>query len=374
MLSPAEKQEKIIRSTDLDALSCRFSANNKSYFAPPDPYIDVLIKSYRSYLHYCAGYSNLSANRTLKSSFGEKKMPLINRGTYFRTKLINLIIDEFIQEFGKCQIISLGGGSDTRCFHYLANSNVTYHEIDFPESAKIKLLAIFGNASLKEIVQYNEDRDRDFEINSKEDFENYESELHTNNYHLYGMDLRQLKDFSIGEAKFLPYVNTSLPTLILSECALCYVSPLENEQIVKFWNNFFQKSNCVLAFLTYEPMSLDDPFGVTMKDNLSKRGINLLTFNEFPTLQSRCDFLFSVCHLKNIRLTDMCDIGGYGNESPWIDNEELLRINKLELIDEVEEIRLLLKHYCICYGEMSRSNVKRFKGIDNWRWLIKRDT
>ena len=73
------------------------------------------------HLPLCTGYTNMSANRTLRSVFNEQKLPLINRGTYLRTELIDVITQEFIKEFKKCQVISLGGGSDTRCFRIWRN-------------------------------------------------------------------------------------------------------------------------------------------------------------------------------------------------------------------------------------------------------------
>lgn len=368
MISPHERQDKIIRATDLDALSCRYSANKKSYFSKVDPYIENLIASYKTYLPFCTGYSNMSANRTLRTAFGDQKLPLINRGTYLRTKLIDVIIREFVKEFKQCQIISLGGGSDTRCFRILDeySDSVKYVEIDFPESVKIKKLAITNDRRLANIVNYHDTHDP---VTSKEEFSNLGSDIHTEKYHLIGYDLRQLETTQ-DATSLLKYINTNLPTLVLSECVLCYLGPNENEKIINFWKNSFS-SEVLLSFLIYEPMSLNDAFGTIMTDNLSNRGINLLTFNEYPDLDARHKFLTEKCESTKIKLTDMSNVGGYDydeNYKTWIDVKELARINSLELVDEMEEIRLLLKHYCLCYCEFSTKST--FEAIDNWKWLL----
>lgn len=367
MISPQEKQDKVIRSTDLDALSCRYSANNKSYFSTPDPFIDSLISSYKIHLPLCTGYTSMSANRTLRSVFNEQKLPLINRGTYLRTELIDVITQEFIKEFKKCQIISLGGGSDTRCFRILEqyDEEVKYCEIDFPESVKIKKLAILNDRRLAGIVKYDKTTQS---ITSKEEFARLEANIHTDNYHLIGYDLRQLT--SILGCSLLEHVDTSIPTLILSECVLCYLNPEENKRIIDFWKNAFA-SRALLALLIYEPMSLNDAFGTTMTHNLSNRGINLLTFNEYPNLDARYKLLSEKCQSTNIKLTDMSNVGGYDsddNSKAWISNKDLDRINRLELVDEIEEIRLLLKHYCLCYCEFPYKS--SFKAINKWKWII----
>lgn len=85
-----------IRQTDSDAAIARFSAVQKQYFT--DPFIRPLL----------ARGAHLQPSRP----------PLINVGTYVRSEAIDKLVDEWIQlsaqEHKKCQIVSLGAGSDTR--------------------------------------------------------------------------------------------------------------------------------------------------------------------------------------------------------------------------------------------------------------------
>ncbi|RLV89286.1 Leucine carboxyl methyltransferase 1 [Spathaspora sp. JA1] len=366
MLSPKDKQDKLIRATDLDALSCRHNINSRSYLIPSDIYISKLIDSYHQNLQYCYGYTNLSSSRALRL-FNDRKLPLINRGTYLRTIAIDNIVHGFIEEFGKCQIVSLGSGSDTRAFSILNKySEVIYHEIDFPESVKIKKLAIYSDNELQKIVGLESKQVP--VINSRDTFVEFDCDLQTSRYHLHGIDIRTWKDLKTPFAHF----DQNLPTLVISECVLCYLSPDEYENTINYLTAI---SNNLISFVIYEPMSLNDSFGLTMTKNLLDRGLNLMTFNKYPDLQSRREFLAQNCKLTNLRLTDMSNVGGYsknsqGDKQPWVELDTLKRINSLEFIDEIEEIKLLLEHYCLIYGDFNRKSSERFSGIDKWSWVV----
>lgn len=336
MLSPQAKHDKIIRATDVDAFSCRFSANRKGYFAPPDVHANDLLQSYRQHLLYCEGYTQLSAGRLLRSAFEEPKFPLINRGTYLRTESINKVVEKYVEAHPTCQIVSLGGGSDTRCFRVLAETpNVVYTEIDFPESTKIKKLAIAGSKTLQAIVGASLEP---VVVSSKTQFADMDSDLHTDRYHLVGLDLRTLA----GEgASKLWFLDPLVPTLVISECVLCYLSPEDNEKVILYWKRVL----ALPTFVIYEPMALGDAFGDTMAHNLRLRGIDLQSFQEYPDLRSRKVF-FERLGL-NTSLTDLALVGGYSGLSSWLDVPDQRRVARLEMIDEVEEIRLLLQHYCL---------------------------
>ncbi|EGV65350.1 hypothetical protein CANTEDRAFT_129620 [Yamadazyma tenuis ATCC 10573] len=363
MLSPNQKKDKVIRSTDLDALACRLSCAQQGYFLPMDNNISKLVASYSKYLQFCEGYTNLSASRTFRMAFNDRKFPIINRGTYLRTQSISQIVEEFIKEFGTCQILSLGGGSDTRCFKYVS-PNVKYLEIDFPETAKIKKLTILGDNGLRAIVKYEGEEHIGLDVTTRDQFNDIEPDLHTSNYHIIGYDLRKLTHSS----EVLQFVDSSLPTLVLSECVLCYASPQENENIINIWSNYF--GSTLMSLIVYDPISLKDAFGAQMADNLQRRGINLLTFNAFATVESKLEF-FHQLGLKNSKVTDISSVGGYESTGAWFDEEEVKRISKLEIIDEVEEIKLLFSHYCLLYGENQSS--RSFRAINNWRWKLESD-
>lgn len=359
MLSPREKKDKSIRATDLDALSCRFCANAKGYFVPPDVYIQDLLRSYEHNLQYCQGYTALSAGRTLRSLFKDPKYPLINRGTFFRTQLINTIVERFIASHDRCQIVSLGGGSDTRSFRVLQEheSGVRYAEVDFTELVKIKKAAILLNPAILKAVGLETEPTY---INDKVAFESLDPEVHTPKYDLMPLDLREI---NLQGDKLLLYLKKDMPTLVISECVLCYLTPEDNEKVLQFFKLNFED----LAVIMYEPMGLEDAFGQTMEQNLTSRGIDLHTFKKYPDLKSREAFFRDTLGFKTVKSTDLAEIGGYAsNNLSWLLEKELARATRIEMIDEVEEIRLLLQHYCLILahkGKETPSNILDLKWL-----------
>jgi hypothetical protein len=50
----------------------------------------------------------------------------------------------------------------------------------------------------------------------------------------------------------------------------------------------------------------------------------------------------------------------------WVGKEELGRIAKLELLDEMEEWRLLASHYCIAWGWRINDCGNKPHGFEDW--------
>lgn len=90
-----------VRGTDNDAALARLSAVQKSYLQ--DPFIKYLVP--RAHLQ-------------------PPRPPLINIGTYVRSAGIDELVDQWLQVSQqaekKCQILSLGAGSDTRFWRIAA--------------------------------------------------------------------------------------------------------------------------------------------------------------------------------------------------------------------------------------------------------------
>ncbi len=83
-------QDEKVRETNNDAIECRLSAIQQGYLS--DPYTSLFLK------------------RT------NRKAPIINRGTYVRSKGIDQYLSKFINLNPIYQVISLGAGSDSRYF------------------------------------------------------------------------------------------------------------------------------------------------------------------------------------------------------------------------------------------------------------------
>lgn len=404
------RKDQLVRATDLDALSCRRSANEKGYFEPADPYIQPLVGAYEQCLLLCEGYTHNSATKTLRNAFRDSKFPLINRGTFYRTYSVDRLVSDFIAEHRKCQIVALGAGSDTRAFRILgsaAAAHVSYTEIDFPEQTRIKRVAILKLRLLQKAigcsiagVDGGEAEEgagcapggevgagvgavpgsgcgiaagegvrpgfagegarpgfADRAAMTAAQFQALPTDLHLDRYHMIGVDLRALD----GASDRLSFLERHTPTLLLSECVLCYLTPEENGRVLQFWSLLLEH----VSIAMYDPMGLDDAFGRTMADNLAQRGLDLASFLLYPDLSSRKAWLERLGF--SAHLTDLALVGGYGPaEMAWISPSEWTRVSRLEMIDEVEEISMLLKHYCLIYAEHNLC----LGFVHNLKWLM----
>jgi [phosphatase 2A protein]-leucine-carboxy methyltransferase len=247
------------------------------------------------------------------------------------------------------QVISLGAGTDTRYFRLRARSqhhNLLYHEFDFPSvcAAKRRIVeatipTLEGESLLSErgaIIPDSEDPEWSI-ISSA----NTGPEVR---YVCHPLDLRQLP--SLESVTSLRGLQTDIPTLIISECCLCYLDVSAATAVIKWFTEKIPEVGIVL----YEPIGPDDAFGRMMTENLAVRGIAMPTVQQYKTL----------AHQKE-RLADLGfreHAGGGGNDAvsiehiwkTWVADEERERVDSLEGLDEVEEWQMLARHYAVAWG------------------------
>ena len=116
-----------------------------------------LVESYQRYLQYCVGYRIIilpCIKRTLsreENAYNQPRLILKDKSNRSSSEQVYRRIQ------GQMSNCVIGSGSDTRAFQiFKSHANVIYHEIDFPESAKVKKLAILQNPVIRELVGTNE--------------------------------------------------------------------------------------------------------------------------------------------------------------------------------------------------------------------------
>ena len=74
-------------------------------------------------------------------------------------------------------------------------------------------------------------------------------------------------------------LSPNLPTLLLFECVLVYMSPQASEALVRWFVDYFSTSSTptVLGSIVYEMFGLNDSFGKVMLNNLKVRQLYCLT-------------------------------------------------------------------------------------------------
>ncbi|KAK2739656.1 carboxy methyl transferase for protein phosphatase 2A [Myotisia sp. PD_48] len=338
--------DKVVQETDNDASVSRRSAVELGYLH--DPYAKLFT-------------SDADVRRYPIINRGEEKLSPLTRniltspGTYVRTTAIDTLITRFLGT-GKTkkQIISLGAGSDTRVFRLLSRHSdceLVYHELDFPANTSTKIAKILSSPSLLQALRIPT-RDQ-ISVSENNDA------LHSKHFHIHPVDLRSL---SAGGP--LQAVDTTLPTLLISECCLIYLSPVEAINVISYFTNtLFPPSTgdhdendgndkqtktemtTPLALIIYEPFRPDDPFGRTMVANLAARGIKLQTLHRYGTPDAQRNRLREHGFLGGQRVADVDFIW-----ENWVSQDEKDRVAGLEMLDEIEEWALLAKHYCVAWG------------------------
>lgn len=92
--------------------------------------------------------------------------------------------------------------------------------------------------------------------------ESQHSDLHAGDYHLIGADLRQLEEL---EQKLNSIeIDYKLPTLVISECVLIYMSTESSSALLKFFSQKFE----TIGFLNYEQVRPFFGDGIVLKEVL----------------------------------------------------------------------------------------------------------
>lgn len=321
-----ERANETVRSTDWDAVSCRYQCMKKGYIE--DPFIEKMVQGLKTNLPLSKKVS-FNLQRNFERTISSPKMPVINRGTYLRTSSIDKTVREFVAMHPRCQIISVGAGSDTRAFKILDNNqSVSMYEYDFPVSVKIKKLSILNDETLCGKLEVPP---IPVNVGSHEEFDKMDSTLKGKRYQLKALDLDHIEEMDMRD------YDTGLPTLVLAECVLCYLSTKTSDKVIEHFKHNFSKCCMVI----YDPMGGCDNFGRVMVSNLSVRGIHMPNLMLYNTLEAQ-KVRFTKLGVDKYKLNDLQYIYDH-----WVDQHEKQRIGKLDWMDELEEFILMNKHYCL---------------------------
>ncbi|KAK3323615.1 S-adenosyl-L-methionine-dependent methyltransferase [Cercophora scortea] len=326
----AQAHDATIQGTDTDAAVSRLSAVEVGYL--DDPFARLFVQG-------PAG----------------RRLPIINRGTYTRTTAINQIVDRFLAQTASGdddngspqtrQIVSLGAGTDTRSLRLFSsstsNSRIAYHEIDFPAITDRKQRIVRASPQLRSIlsdpVSAEGGTGTTWRSQARNDCELF----------CHGLDLRALaqqpadgQDSTSSPGVVLKGLRTDVPTLLISECCLCYLDAADASAVIRW----FESRIPDLGVVIYEPVKPDDPFGRMMVSNLAARQIHMPTLDVYrlPADQER---RLAEAGFGQVRHMTIDKIWGR-----WVLHEEKARLDRLEGLDEVEEWDLLAGHYIVAWA------------------------
>jgi [phosphatase 2A protein]-leucine-carboxy methyltransferase len=162
--------------------------------------------------------------------------------------------------------------------------------------------------------------------------------LYSAGYNIHPVDLRTLP--TQNPQQQLRNLHPQIPTLIISECLLCYLP--QPPTLLEHLTSTTIPLPTPLGVVIYEPLSPPTSFSRTMTANLSLRGISL---SLLPSLRAQ---------VQRLRDTGFASGAGAGDVEflweRWISGEEKERVGRLEMWDEIEEWGLIGRHYCVVWG------------------------
>lgn len=255
------------------------------------------------------------------------------------------------------QIISLGAGTDTRCFRLFSQKGrrrpLVYHEIDFPSISSRKRMIVQATPPLRKILP----DPISTEIGNGTSWTSA-PEGEGNQYWCHGLDLRDLAkilqpgEVDSSQSKLLGGLRLDIPTLLISECCLCYLEIPEAKKVIAYFTSRIPDLGLVL----YEPVKPDDPFGRQMVSNLAARNIKM------PTLEDHKEPKDQEERLRQAGFDSVAQKTVDKLWERWVPMEEKERLDGLEGLDEVEEWLLLAAHYIVAWAW-------RGKGFSGWLQL-----
>lgn len=256
-----------------------------------------------------------------------------------RTSAIDRLVDQFLRTSPSSskQIISLGAGTDTRFFRLqdrYPDAHIIYHEIDFPANTISKLYSLQKHGEFSKRLPIDP-------ASIAPQSASYRSPT----YNLHPLDLRSLTGTASDTLPDLPNLDPSAPTLILSEMCLIYLQAAAVSSIISTFVSHYLDPSTPASLILYEPILPNDAFGRTMISNLATRNIQLPTLTAYPELADQRARLKQYGFTEGCRAADTDFIW-----RKWIQEEEKERVAALEMLDELEELELLLKHYCVAWG------------------------
>ncbi|KAK0048878.1 leucine carboxyl methyltransferase 1 [Biomphalaria pfeifferi] len=297
--------------TNDDAASCKRYAVDKGYWN--DPFISSMVP---------------------KSS--TKKAPEISRGYYARVISTQLLVEKFLR-LTQCnsQVVNLGAGFDTMFWklHQAGLVPKSFVEVDFEQVTTRKCHFI---KSKQQLLQALSGEDSDIMMNK--------AELHSANYHLVSANLRNIG--ALESKLSASGIDRALPTLFLSECVLVYIEVDITEKLIKWIADSFPTS----FFINYEQVNMTDAFGQVMIENLKARDCVLSGV--------------SACSSLTTQMNRFLNNGWTGGDAldlsvvyRYIPQEDVHRMERLELLDERELLDQLLRHYCLVWAYKDISNI-----------------
>lgn len=294
-------------------------------------------------------FLQLMTNFIIKNQDMVSNVPIIRRGYYARMSSQRMVLDQFLHEMGsradvsKTQILCLGSGYDTELWSHTLSfpGRIALFEVDFPKIIEKKLefckhLQVAKNA--KHPIGGNIDRSKIKTLLENVTFGSVDCPIQ-----FIRRDLRSEVDLLVSDLVNAGFcIDNQHPTLIITECVMVYMDSKSGNGLIKKLADLFTASSCSATWVSYDMLYKDDPFGQMMLGNLQRRnGLSVPSLLDYPTLESQ-EKRFVDLGWETVKTNTM--LSYYNN---FVSLSEKKRIAAIEMLDEVEEWKLLMDHYTL---------------------------
>lgn len=162
-------------------------------------------------------------------------------------------------------------------------------------------------------------------------------------YHLVSFDLcnpfKNLLEILTKKHSF----KLDVPTLFVMECVQMYIPEQESRDMLKSITNSIKQPFIAL----FDPIIQDDAFGKVMTENLTKAKIisnPTMSLLNTRTLQGQIEKLYH----SGFSLATGCDF--LTCYETVMSADDRMNAKKVEMLDEIEEWILIMRHYCFVVG------------------------
>jgi tRNA wybutosine-synthesizing protein 4 len=335
-MDPADRP---VIATAEDAILAKFATVQAGYYQ--DPFLSAL--------------SQRSMGMTHRPR--RQVQPIIKRGTHARVCVMDRAIRSFLQHCRSssatsAQVVVLGAGKDTSYFRYksgyivkhdddgINNSlQVNWYEVDHPSVVEEKYTILQANKDVFSMVSQLAPTDHGYAVSSDQQEEH---EQIKSSFHLIRHDLRESPSTLFDKLQ----LDSSAPTIYLMECVLMYLPNTASQALYQAL-----ATSCENVWtVCYEPILQSDPFGSVMEQNLVKLGVAspISSLLQTRTLDDQLGKLS-----QYFAITVGCDM--WQAYETILTTEQRAHANRCEFLDEIEEWRLIMRHYCFLVARGGRS-------------------
>ena len=340
-----------IQDTADEALTAKLSTTRMGY------YTDSFL------IYFQNNHSNGSGSSNYSNPNYSNILPIIRRGTHARVccmdRAIAAALDHVQKHNGSStssksilQVLALGAGKDTSYFRLRAGElwttesylrpRVRWYEVDQHDMIKFK------QKRIRQFSLYNHNHIKSYNRNvaNEEDDEHY----------LIGFNLQDPINLLIDDLIQNHNFDISTPTLILLECVQMYLPDRANRLMLSGLGCALK--DAMLAI--YDPMLLGegDGFGRVMLRNLQRRKLIPIVYKvssdgqsesdcDLPALLVVRDLSQQIEKLHSCGFSHVCGacdmLEAY--QSRVLTIEQRNTAQRCEMLDELEEWALLMKHY-----------------------------